>query len=191
MQRLWCDEPHGMPLVPILLPVASLVMFAMECERVPNAHEILSWYIGITFTGEEGKGSRDLLTMCLEMRALIVIIDGIDESEPMKPTIHSLILDALVPSGLRLVITSRPEAIPDAYHSFPAYRLKELSIDQQEATIRLKLSGATEQRCVCMYVCMYVCTCVCMYVSSQRARSIWSAIAHHPSHATCHWPLTL
>ena len=59
-----------------------------------------------------------MLTTALELRALVVILDGIDESAGHRHMINTLILDVLVPMGVRIFCTSRPEGVAlDAYRA--------------------------------------------------------------------------
>ena len=45
------------------------------------------------------------------MRALIVLIDGVDEAAGMKGAIEDFVHKEVAVSGNRLVVTSRPEGI--------------------------------------------------------------------------------
>ena len=68
---------------------------------------MLPWYIQHTFEGEE----REMLLQAYEMRALIVLIDGIDEAAGMKEAIEDFVHKEVAVSGNRLVVTSRPEGV--------------------------------------------------------------------------------
>lgn len=52
-----------------------------------------------------------MLTMAFELRAIVVVLDGIDEAAGRRKDIEKLVLDVLVQSGQRLVTTSRPEGV--------------------------------------------------------------------------------
>jgi hypothetical protein len=52
-----------------------------------------------------------MLMMALEMRALVVVLDGIDEAAGRKANVSKLIREVLVPIGLRVMCTSRPEGV--------------------------------------------------------------------------------
>ena len=56
-----------------------------------------------------GGGERELLLQALEMRSLIVLLDGVDEAAGHRAAVEDFVLGELVPSGNRLVVTSRPE----------------------------------------------------------------------------------
>ena len=45
------------------------------------------------------------------MRALVIVLDGIDEAAGRRDSISSFVRDVLVLSGLRVVCTSRPESV--------------------------------------------------------------------------------
>eukprot|EP00966_Prymnesium_polylepis_P271540 6273580-Prymnesium_polylepis.1 len=82
-----------------------------------------------------------MLTMALEMRALVVVLDGIDEAAGRRDIISSFVRDALVPYGLRVVCTSRPEGvdIEEFKEHFVIVDLKPLSDDQQKQAIEMQL----------------------------------------------------
>ena len=54
---------------------------------------------------------RDLLMQAYEMRALVVLLDGIDEAAGFKHRIEDFLVNELVPMGMRTVATSRPEGV--------------------------------------------------------------------------------
>eukprot|EP00966_Prymnesium_polylepis_P009559 220508-Prymnesium_polylepis.1 len=75
------------------------------------------------------------------MRALVVVLDGIDEAAGRRETISSFVRDALVPAGLRVVCTSRPEGVEvdDFKSRFVILDLKPLSEAQQQEAINVQL----------------------------------------------------
>jgi hypothetical protein len=52
-----------------------------------------------------------MLLQAYEMRALVCVVDGVDEAAAMKGRIEDLVLKQLVPNGLRTVVSSRPEGV--------------------------------------------------------------------------------
>ena len=54
---------------------------------------------------------RAMLWQAMQMRALILIIDGIDESAHLRDHLRYLLVDVLAPLGLTLIATSRPEGV--------------------------------------------------------------------------------
>eukprot|EP00966_Prymnesium_polylepis_P270616 6251836-Prymnesium_polylepis.1 len=82
-----------------------------------------------------------MLTMALEMRCLVIVIDGIDEAAGWRGAISKLIREVLVPAGHRLVCTSRPEGVNKAlFCSFVVFDLKPLSEQQQQQAVESQLA---------------------------------------------------
>ena len=52
-----------------------------------------------------------MLAMAFEMRAIVLVLDGIDEAAGRRDDIQELVLDVLVRMGQRVVTTSRPEGV--------------------------------------------------------------------------------
>ena len=67
------------------------------------------------------------------MRAVILVIDGVDEAAGLRQEIEAFVHKELVPSGVRVLVTSRPEGVKTAdYRSrFVIMNLCELTNDQQ------------------------------------------------------------
>jgi len=82
-----------------------------------------------------------MLTMALQMRTLVVVLDGIDEAAGRRATISRFIREVLVPSGLRIVCTSRPEGVElaDFKPRFVILDLKPLNDKQQQQAIDFQL----------------------------------------------------
>ena len=72
----------------------------MACRRSPRCTRAV-------FSSSE----RDLLEQSYEMRAIIVLLDGIDEAADLKLLVEDFVTQRLVRMGVRLVVTSRPEGV--------------------------------------------------------------------------------
>ena len=66
-------------------------------------------YLVDEYAGQESWLS--MLTMALELKSLVIVLDGIDEAGGRKKQIVTFIVDVLVPAGMRVVCTSRPEGV--------------------------------------------------------------------------------
>ena len=55
-----------------------------------------------------------MLMQAYEMRALIVLLDGVDEAAGLRDEIESFVHKELVPSGNRVLVTSRPAGLDKA-----------------------------------------------------------------------------
>ena len=74
-----------------------------------------------------------------------IILDGVDEAAGLRALIEDFVLNALVASGNRVMITSRIEGIanlePYQACNFSVLDLKELSNWQQRIVIRTQMDG--------------------------------------------------
>lgn len=80
-------------------------------------------YIHSKFAGDEGDGAEgndihDMLVVLYELRLLVILVDGIDEASAMKDELEDFIVNDLMPTGTRVVVTSRPDGLsPELYDS--------------------------------------------------------------------------
>ena len=83
----------------------------------------------------------NMLSQAYELRSLVLVIDGIDEAAGRRETISRFIREFLVPMGMRIVCTARPEAVEfDNFGAdFVVMALRKLSDEQQRAAAALRL----------------------------------------------------
>ena len=131
------------PLVPLLIPVQRL---ALLMRAFPGNAELLNqdlvrFFIHHAFSGDE----QLMLLMAYDLRALLPLIDGIDEGAGLKHTIEDFIMKQLAPAGFRVVLTSRPEGVRLQRYSdeFVIMSLRSLS-DAQQNELVLKQIGQSE-----------------------------------------------
>ena len=96
------------------------------------------------FSGED----RQMLVQAHEMRALIILIDGVDEAAGMKEAIEEFVHKEVAVSGNRVVVTSRPEGVRlELYEErFIVINLLKLSDEQQRKVISSQMKGACRAR---------------------------------------------
>ena len=85
-----------------------------------------------------------MLAQALQMRMLVVVLDGIiDEAAGRREAVSRFVREVLVPEGFRVVCTSRPEGVNlDNFMSrFVVFDLKPLSEEQQREAIQNQLQG--------------------------------------------------
>ena len=84
-----------------------------------------------------------MLLQAYEVRALVALVDGVDEAAGMRDIVEAFVHYELVPSGNRLVVTSRPEGVDleDYKTRFVVMNLLELSQEQQRNVIQMQLQG--------------------------------------------------
>ena len=87
----------AVPLVPLLLPVQRLAVLMRQAELDTQPDDLIRFFIEREYSGAD----QQLLLMAYEMRALIPLIDGVDEGADLKQTIETFIVKQLSPSGLR------------------------------------------------------------------------------------------
>eukprot|EP00959_Pyramimonas_sp_CCMP1952_P242144 5061629-Pyramimonas_sp.AAC.1 len=109
---------EGVRLVPLLVVVQQLVVLLVEQAQARSSNStvvtngdsgsnLLVDYIHWKF--RERRQERDMLLQAYDMRALVVLLDGIDEAAGFKHRIEEFLVNELVPMGMRTVATSRPE----------------------------------------------------------------------------------
>ena len=145
------SEVLGLPLVPVLVNVQRLVrVISKQPEGAPPDASILIHY----FAREYGKQLSErgewigMLAQTLELRSLVVVLDGIDEAAGRRDVISRLIRHVLVPFGLRVLCTSRPEGVTlsDFEADFTVFDLAPLSDEQQRQALKVQLNGFPEGR---------------------------------------------
>lgn len=128
-------------LVPLLIPIQKLARMlrqhAANSKEGPPSNLVL-FYIQAEFPSGD---TRSMLEQAFEMRSLIVMLDGIDEAASMKLAVEDYVTKTLVPMGVPLLVTSRPEGIRKRLYSrdFVIMNLKPLSQDQQHKIIEKQL----------------------------------------------------
>ena len=139
-------EHGGMRLVPLVVYVQRIVRLVREQgeESVIISHLLktrtwLLWYIERNFEGAE----RRMLVQAHQMRALVILIDGVDEAAGMKEAIEEFVHKEVAVSGNRLVVTSRPEGVRlELYEDrFIVINLLQLTDEQQRKVINSQMKG--------------------------------------------------
>ena len=142
------DEANGggVRLVPIIVFVQRIVRLLNELGDDPSAllsdpNGLMRWYISNQFA--DRKETCTVLLQAYEMRACVILVDGVDEAAGMRDIVEAFVHYELVPSGNRLMVTSRPEGvdIEDYKGRFVVVNLKELSQEQQRCVIQMQLQG--------------------------------------------------
>ena len=137
---------EGVRLVPVIVFVQRIVRLLREHgddpqELLADPNGLLRWYISSEFA--EQHEDRQMLLIAHELCAIVVLVDGVDEAAGMRDIVEAFVHYELVPSGNRLMVTSRPEGvdIEDYKTRFVVVNLKELSQEQQRTVIQMQLKG--------------------------------------------------
>ena len=161
LARLSLECQDGVPLVPVLVSVQRLVHVLAKHERqTTDKHKgkgepqcitvnVLLQYFQEVLPQAHPDYSHWLLALeqLLEMRALVVVLDGIDEAAGKKKQIARFLRQELVQKGFRVVASSRPEGVTSADYDahFAVLDLEPLSEEQQRVAIENQLLSLPDQ----------------------------------------------
>eukprot|EP00929_Paragymnodinium_shiwhaense_P074635 TRINITY_DN38204_c0_g3_i1.p1 TRINITY_DN38204_c0_g3~~TRINITY_DN38204_c0_g3_i1.p1 ORF type:complete len:2282 (+),score=602.47 TRINITY_DN38204_c0_g3_i1:73-6918(+) len=128
-------QADPVPLVPLLIPIQKLARMlrqrqAAEGDDAGDATNLVLFYICNEYPAGP---TRDMLVQAFELRALIVLLDGVDEAANVKQAVENFVTQTLVPTGIPLVLTSRPEGIRKRLYArdFVIMNLQPLSPEEQ------------------------------------------------------------
>ena len=161
LARLSMECQDGVPLVPVLVSVQRLVHVLAKHERQKTNKNkgkgepqritvnVLLQYFQEVLPRAHPEYSHWLLALeqLLEMRALVIVLDGIDEAAGQKKQIARFLREELVQKGFRVVASSRPEGVTLADYDaqFVALDLEPLSEEQQRVAVEHQLLSLTDQ----------------------------------------------
>ena len=130
----------GIGLVPIFVSVQRLASYMKKQGGTGmDKADLLRAYIDTEYTGAE----RDLLAQAYQLRALVCSIDGVDEAAGLKSRIEELVVEQLIPKGVRTVVSSRPEGVRlERYKDWVVMNLSPLSDEQQHTAISVQLQNS-------------------------------------------------
>ena len=136
-------EPAGVPMVPVIIFVQRFQRMLMEqpADATLDVRVVLQYFAREYREHPQRGDFLNLLAMAIEMRTLVLVLDGIDEAARLKDNISRLVREHLVPMGIRLLCTSRPEGVnrEDFRAHFVILDLKPLSDEQQKEAISRQL----------------------------------------------------
>lgn len=128
----------GVRMVPMIVYVQQIV-YVLRDTVVPTVENLLEVYLRKMYPDWHVA----LLLQAYQLRAVVLLVDGVDEAAGMRQYIEDFVLRVLVPSGNRILITSRREGIADLSPYLDLYftvlDLKELSNEQQRSVIRAQV----------------------------------------------------
>ena len=137
---------EGVKLVPLIMFVQRIVRLLREHgddakDLLSNPQGLVRWYINSEYADQ--KDALQMLTLSYEMSAVCILVDGVDEAAGMRDIVESFVHYELVPSGNRIIITSRPEGVDlnDYKTRFVITNLKELSQEQQRMVVKMQMKG--------------------------------------------------
>jgi predicted NACHT family NTPase len=106
----------GIRLVPIVVFVQRIIYLLREVESknsqyVERRKSLLERYIESVYSGKKLEAWCTMLMQAYDMRALVVLLDGVDEAAGLRDQIEEFVHKEVVPSGNRVLVTSRPEGV--------------------------------------------------------------------------------
>ena len=152
----------GIRLVPIVVFVQRIIYLLRETmdqnkstksgltAAVPAAGEtpqksksLLERYIASVYSGKKMEAWCTMLMQAYDMRALVVLLDGVDEAAGLRDHVEHFVHKEVVPSGNRVLVTSRPEGVRlETYaKTFVVMNLCTLTNEQQRRVINIQMEG--------------------------------------------------
>ena len=133
----------GIRLVPIVVFVQRIIYLLREDTLGKSGGSLLRKYIESVYSGKKMEAWQEMLMQAYEMRALVVLLDGVDEAAGLRDQIDEFVHKEVVPSGNRVLVTSRPEGIHLATYSktFVVMNLCQLTNEQQRRVINIQMEG--------------------------------------------------
>jgi hypothetical protein len=135
----------GIRLVPIVVFVQRIIYLLRETASAKDAakQSLLEKYIESVYAGKKMEAWQTMLMQAYEMRALVVLLDGVDEAAGLREEIEHFVHKQIVPSGNRVLVTSRPEGVPLASYckTFIVMNLCQLTNEQQRKVINIQMEG--------------------------------------------------
>ena len=132
----------GIRLVPIVVFVQRIIYLLRESGSTKQT-SLLRRYIESIYSGKKMEAWCEMLMQAYEMRALIVLLDGVDEAAGLRDQIDVFVHREIVPSCNRVLVTTRPEGILLSSYSktFVVMNLCQLSNEQQRRVINIQMEG--------------------------------------------------
>ena len=135
----------GIRLVPIVVFVQRIIYLLREASASNQSkhQSLLGRYIESMYSGKKFQSWCDMLMQAYEMRALIVLLDGVDEAAGLREQIDEFVHKDIVPSGNRVLVTTRPEGIllSSYIKTFVVMNLCQLTNEQQRRVINIQMEG--------------------------------------------------
>ena len=135
----------GIRLVPIVVFVQRIIYLLREgAEKAGDkSQSLLERYIQSVYAGKKYESWCTMLMQAYDMRALIVLLDGVDEAAGLRDQIEEFVHKEVVPSGNRVLVTSRPEGVNLVTYAktFVVMNLCQLTNEQQRRVINIQMQG--------------------------------------------------
>ena len=136
----WLAMQHdGVPLMPLLVSVHRLVRIVAG-KAPTDASALLVKYLHDFLSREHPKLKEwsMVLEQALEMRAAVIVLDGIENAGGREAWLRQFVIKELLQGGHRIVVTTRPEGVGLVRYNdlFVMLELQPLTPDQQRDAVR-------------------------------------------------------
>ena len=141
--NLFLSNEPGIRLVPIVVFVQRIVRYlrdtSTQMTKLVRKRSLFTWYI----KQAHNKREADLLLQAWEERSLVIMMDGVDEAAGERDTVEEFVHFELVPSGNRVVVTSRPTGVNRELYDryWVVAELLPLTNDLQRKVIKMQMRG--------------------------------------------------
>ena len=110
-KELYTSDDPGIRLVPIVVFVQRIVRYlrdtATQMKKLVKKRSLFTWYIRQAHSKKEA----NMLLQAYEQCALVIMMDGVDEAAGERAAVEEFVHFELIPSGNRVVVTSRPSGV--------------------------------------------------------------------------------
>lgn len=134
--------------VPLLVPIQKLARMLRKKSTdgaSPGAEALDTNLIRFFIKEDENLSAeyRQMLLQALDMHMLVVLMDGVDEAANVRQPVEDYVTKQLLPMGVPLVLTSRPEGIRKRLYAreFVILNLQPLTSEQQQQIAEKQLRG--------------------------------------------------
>ena len=130
----------GVPLVPMLVEVQKLTRMMRMMRASGEANSLDGINLLVRFIERNLRWSvatKAMLLQALEMRAVLLLVDGIDEASDLRVEVEEYFVLKVAPAGVRIVLTSRPEGVQDKLYrsGWVVMDLKKLTEEQERISV--------------------------------------------------------
>jgi len=139
------EKADRIHLVPLLLPIQKLARMLRQQSKGCSGEELDTNLVRFFINKDDNLSdqTRQMLLQALEMRTLVLLMDGVDEAANVKQAIEDFVTKQLLPLGIPLVLTSRPEGIRKRLYArdFVIMNLQPLTSEEQHQIAERQLRG--------------------------------------------------
>ena len=141
--ELYATTEPGVRLVPITVFVQRIVRYLREANQdlktLVGRRGLFRWYLKQAY----GEKDADMLLQAYQMSAMVILLDGVDEAAGEREVVEEFVHFELVPTGNRIVVTSRPTGVNRVLYDkyWVVMNLLPLTSELQRKVIKMQMRG--------------------------------------------------